>query len=133
MGLRLSVSLYTFFPLVSELASELASGIFMKQSQVTIVGANAANQQPDKTVVLINLAPLGEKFDNSTAFLTSHRFWHKKVVLKASYFGDYDVLYLNYPGRNNWLNSVIKSCVCSLCFFRICFLLNEGCCSNISY
>ncbi|XP_058756140.1 receptor-like serine/threonine-protein kinase ALE2 [Vicia villosa] len=98
VGLRLSVSLYTFFPLVSELASELASGIFMKQSQITIVGANAANQQPDKTVVLINLVPLGEKFDNSTAFLTSHRFWHKKVVLKASYFGDYDVLYLNYPG-----------------------------------
>ncbi|CAK8564046.1 unnamed protein product [Lathyrus sativus] len=98
VGLRLSVSLYTFFPLVSELASELASGIFMKQSQVTIVGANAANQQPDKTVVLIDLVPLGEKFDNATAFLTSYRFWHKKVVIKASYFGDYDVLYLNYPG-----------------------------------
>ncbi|KAI5415163.1 receptor-like serine/threonine-protein kinase ALE2 isoform X2 [Lathyrus oleraceus] len=98
VGLRLSLSLYTFFPLVSELASELASGIFMKQSQVTIVGANAANQQPDKTVVLIDLVPLGEKFDNATAFLTSHRFWRKKVVIKASYFGNYDVLYLNYPG-----------------------------------
>ncbi|CAI8611060.1 unnamed protein product [Vicia faba] len=98
VGLRLRVSLYTFFPLVSELASELASGIFMKQNQVTIVGANAANQQPDKTVVLIDLVPLGEKFDNATAFLTSYRFWHKKIVINASYFGDYDVLYLSYPG-----------------------------------
>lgn len=105
----------------------------MKQSQVTIVGANAANQQPDKTVVLIDLVPLGEKFDNATAFLTSDRFWRKKVVIKASYFGNYDVLYLNYPGRNNWPNSVIKSFVFSLCTFRICFLLNEGCFSNISY
>jgi hypothetical protein len=98
VGLRLSISLYTFFPLVSELASELASGIFMKQSQVRIMGANAANQQPDKTVVLIDLVPLEEKFDNTTAFFTSDMFWHKKVVIKASYFGYYDVLYVNYPG-----------------------------------
>ncbi|WJX96526.1 hypothetical protein P8452_77722 [Trifolium repens] len=98
VGLRLSVSLYTLFPLVSELVSELSSGIFMKQSQVRITGASAANQQPDKTVVLIELVPLGEKFDNTTAFLTSERFWHKKVVIKASYFGYYDVLYVNYPG-----------------------------------
>ncbi|XP_024638845.1 receptor-like serine/threonine-protein kinase ALE2 isoform X3 [Medicago truncatula] len=98
VGLRLSISLYTFFPLVSELASELASGIFMKQSQVRIMGANAANQQPDKTVVIIDLVPLGEKFDNTTAFFTSDMFWHKKVVIKASYFGYYDVLYVNYPG-----------------------------------
>ena len=70
----------------------------MKKSQVRITGASAANQRPDKTVVLIELVPLGEKFDNTTAFLTSERFWHKKVVIKASYFGYYDVLYVNYPG-----------------------------------
>ncbi|KAJ1433404.1 Serine-threonine/tyrosine-protein kinase, catalytic domain [Sesbania bispinosa] len=81
-----------------ELASEISTGVFMKQSQVRIMGANAANQQPEKTVVLIDLLPLGEKFDNSTAFLTSDRFWHKKVVIKASYFGNYDVLYVSYPG-----------------------------------
>ncbi|MCH81785.1 receptor-like serine/threonine-protein kinase ALE2-like, partial [Trifolium medium] len=98
VGLRLSVSLYTFFPLVSELASELAGGILMKRSQVRITGANAANQQPDKTVVLIDLVPLEEKFDNTTSSLISERFWHKKVVIKASYFGYYDVLYVNYPG-----------------------------------
>ncbi|KAJ1439860.1 Serine-threonine/tyrosine-protein kinase, catalytic domain [Sesbania bispinosa] len=98
VGLRLSVSLYTFFPLVSELASEIATGVFMRQSQVRIMGANAASQQPDKTIALIDLVPLGEEFDKTTAFSTSERFWHKQVVIKASYFGDYDVLYVNYPG-----------------------------------
>lgn len=97
VGLRLSVALYTFFPLVSELAGEIAAGVFMKQSQVRIIGANAA-EQPDKTVVRTDLVPLGEKFDNTTAFLTYQRFWHKQVVIKSSYFGDYEVLYVRYPG-----------------------------------
>jgi len=96
--LRLSVSLYTFFPLVSEFATEIAIGVFMNQSQVRIMGADAANLQPDKTIVFIDLVPLGEKFDNTTAFSTSERFWHKKVAIKTSYFGDYDVLYVSYPG-----------------------------------
>ncbi|XP_012076933.2 receptor-like serine/threonine-protein kinase ALE2 isoform X1 [Jatropha curcas] len=98
VGLRLSVALYTFFPLVSELAQEIAAGVFMKQSQVRIMGANAASQQPEKTIVLIDLVPLGERFDNTTAFLTYQRFWHKQVVIKASDFGDYEVLYVRYPG-----------------------------------
>ncbi|KAI4344515.1 hypothetical protein L6164_011732 [Bauhinia variegata] len=98
VGLRLSISLYTFFPLVSELASEIAAGVFMKQSQVRIMGATAASLQPEKTAVLIDLVPIGEKFDNTTAFLTSERFWHKQVAIKASFFGDYDVLYVIYPG-----------------------------------
>lgn len=100
VGLRLSVPLYTFFPLVSELASELASGVFMKQSQVRIMGANAATEQPDKTDALIDFVPLGELFDNTTAFITSERFWHKQVVIKASYFRDYEVLYISYPGMS---------------------------------
>ncbi|KAK4368702.1 hypothetical protein RND71_012494 [Anisodus tanguticus] len=98
IGLRLSVALYTFFPLVSELATEVAVGVFMDPSQVRIMGANSASQYPEKTIVLIDLVPLGEKFDNATAFLTSQRFWHKQVVIKASRFGDYDVLYVQYPG-----------------------------------
>ncbi|XP_042482446.1 receptor-like serine/threonine-protein kinase ALE2 isoform X2 [Macadamia integrifolia] len=98
VGLRLSVALYTFFPLVSELAQELASGVFMKQSQVRIMGANAADQQPEKTIVLIDLVPLGEKFDNTTAYLTFEKFWHKQVAIKTSFFGDYEVLYVRYPG-----------------------------------
>lgn len=98
VGLRLSVALYTFFPLVSELAEEIAVGVFMKQSQVRIMGANAASEQPEKTIVLVDLVPLGEKFDNTTAFLTYQRFWHKQVAIKASLFGDYEVLYVRYLG-----------------------------------
>ncbi|XVF35023.1 hypothetical protein REPUB_Repub18cG0109400 [Reevesia pubescens] len=98
VGLSLSVALYTFFPLVSKLAEEIAAGVFMKQSQVRIIGANAASEQPEKTVVLIDLVPLGEKFDNTTAFLTFQRFWHKQVAIKDSLFGDYEVLYVRYLG-----------------------------------
>ncbi|XP_057967432.1 receptor-like serine/threonine-protein kinase ALE2 isoform X2 [Malania oleifera] len=98
VALRLSVPLYTFFPLVSELAQEIAAGVFMKQSQVRIIGANAASQQAEKTIVLIDLVPLGEKFDNTTAFLTYQRFWHKQVAIKDSFFGNYEVLYVHYPG-----------------------------------
>ncbi|KAK3025763.1 hypothetical protein RJ639_041919, partial [Escallonia herrerae] len=98
VGLRLSVALYTFFPLVSELATEIANGVFMKQSQVRIMGANAASQDPEKTIVLIDLVPLGEKYDNTTAYLTYQRFWRKQVAIKASFFGDYEVLYVRYPG-----------------------------------
>ncbi|XWS70012.1 hypothetical protein CRYUN_Cryun03dG0012600 [Craigia yunnanensis] len=98
VGLRLSVALYTFFPLVSELAEEIAAGVFMKQSQVRIVGANAASEQPEKTIVLIDLVPLGEKIDNTTAFLIYQRFWHKQVAIKTSLFGDYEVLYVCYLG-----------------------------------
>lgn len=98
MGLRLSVSLYTFFPLVSELAQEIATGVYVKQSQVRIIGANAANQQTDKTVVLIDLVPLGEKFDNTTAFWIYQRFWNKQVAIRKLHFGDYEVLYVRYPG-----------------------------------
>ncbi|GMI94885.1 hypothetical protein HRI_003157700 [Hibiscus trionum] len=98
VGLHLSVALYTFFPLVSELTGEIASGVFMKPSQVRIMGANAASEQPEKTVVLIDLVPLGEQFDNTTAFITYHRFWHKQVAIRTSLFGDYEVLYVRYLG-----------------------------------
>ncbi|CAA0834970.1 Protein kinase superfamily protein [Striga hermonthica] len=97
-GLRLNMALYSFFPLVSELASEIASGVFMKQSQVRIMGANEAKDNPDKTIVLIDLLPLGRKFDNTTAYITFQRFWQKKVIGKTELFGDYDVLYVQYPG-----------------------------------
>nr|XP_017218403.1 PREDICTED: receptor-like serine/threonine-protein kinase ALE2 isoform X4 [Daucus carota subsp. sativus] len=98
VGLRLSVSLYTFFPLVSEFATEVASGAFMKQSQVRIMGANAATEDPEKTIVLMDLVPFGEDFDNNTAYLTYQRFWHKQVPISTFYFGDYEVLYVRYTG-----------------------------------
>lgn len=121
VGLRLGVSLYTFFPLVSELASEIATGVFMKQSQVRIMGAKSSNQQAEKTDVLIDLVPLGEKFDNATAFLTSERFWHKKVVIKASDFGDYEVLYVSYPGM---YKSLISCLIPTSLFFFMRILWN---------
>ncbi|KAK4774141.1 hypothetical protein SAY87_029160 [Trapa incisa] len=98
VGLRLTVDLYTFFPMVSEFAAEVAFGVFMKQSQVRIIGANAAAQQLGKTVVLIDLVPMDEKFDHATALLTGQRFWSKQVAINSSYFGDYQVLYIHYPG-----------------------------------
>ncbi|KZV52896.1 hypothetical protein F511_35067 [Dorcoceras hygrometricum] len=98
VGLSLTVALYTFFPLVSELAKEIAAGVFMKPSQVRIMGANANAVNPQKTIVLIDLIPLGAKFDDTTAYLTFQRFWHKQVAISMSLFGDYDVLYVRYPG-----------------------------------
>uniref|UniRef100_A0A0E0JN35 Protein kinase domain-containing protein n=1 Tax=Oryza punctata TaxID=4537 RepID=A0A0E0JN35_ORYPU len=114
--LRLGIALYTFFALVSELAQDIASGVLMKQSQVRVMGANAATEDPEKTVVLIDLVPLGEKFDNATAFLVFERFWHKQVNINSMHFGNYDVLYVTYqglppspptaPGMNNGLSNV---------------------------
>ncbi|KAM7257044.1 hypothetical protein ACFE04_012785 [Oxalis oulophora] len=98
IGLRLNVPVYTFFPLVSELAEQIAAGVFMKKSQVRIMGANAASQLPEETVVITDLVPLGSKFDNTTAFLTYQRLWQKKVSIKATIFGNYEVLYVRYPG-----------------------------------
>ncbi|XP_010652441.1 receptor-like serine/threonine-protein kinase ALE2 isoform X2 [Vitis vinifera] len=96
--LLLDVALYAVFPVVAELAIEVAAGTYLEQSQVKIVGASADSQNQGKTVVDINLVPLGEKFDNTTAMLTCERFWQKKVPLNRTLFGNYDVLYINYPG-----------------------------------
>ncbi|RVX16857.1 Receptor-like serine/threonine-protein kinase ALE2 [Vitis vinifera] len=96
--LRLSVALYTFFPLVSELADEIAAGVSLNHSQVRIMGANAANQQLDKTIILIDLVPLGEKFNHTTAFSIYEKFWLKKVFIKTSLYGGYEALYVRYPG-----------------------------------
>uniref|UniRef100_A0A5B6YLM2 Putative receptor-like serine/threonine-protein kinase ALE2 n=1 Tax=Davidia involucrata TaxID=16924 RepID=A0A5B6YLM2_DAVIN len=96
--LRLSVALYTFFPLVSDLANEIAAGVSLNRSQVCIMGANAASQQLEKTVVLINLVPLSGNFNDSSAFLIYKKFWRKQVFIKTSLFGTYEVVYVHYPG-----------------------------------
>ncbi|XP_042407323.1 receptor-like serine/threonine-protein kinase ALE2 [Zingiber officinale] len=98
VGLRLNVTLYTFFPLVPEFAEEVAFGIYMNQSQVRIMGANVATEQSESTVVLIDLIPVKEMFDNSTALFTFEKFWHKDIAINTSLFGDYTVLYVLYPG-----------------------------------
>ncbi|CAK9133436.1 unnamed protein product [Ilex paraguariensis] len=96
--LLLDVSLYAIFPVVNELEIEVAAGIYLKQSQVIIIGASADSQNQERTVVDINLVPLGEKFDNTTAMLTYERFWQNKVPLNKTLFGNYEVVYITYPG-----------------------------------
>lgn len=98
VGIRLSVDLYSFFPLVSDFAEEVASGVNMAQRQVRVMGANVAGDQPDKTMVLVDLVPVQVKFDNATAFSAFESLWSKKVSLKPSVFGNYEILYVVYPG-----------------------------------
>ncbi|KAG2586390.1 hypothetical protein PVAP13_5NG053700 [Panicum virgatum] len=98
VGIRLSVDLYSFFPLVSDFAEEVSSGVNMAQRQVRVMGANVASDQPDKTMVLVDLVPMQAKFDNATAFSAFESLWSKKVSLKSSVFGDYEILYVVYPG-----------------------------------
>lgn len=98
VGLRLSVSVYTFFPLLSKLAKEISTSLGLNRSQVRIMGANAANQQLEKTGVLINLVPLDERFNASTAFSIYRKFWKREVFIQASQFGRYEVVYVHYPG-----------------------------------
>lgn len=99
--LRFGIALYTFFTLVPELAQDIASGVFMNQSQVRVMGANAAPDDPEKTVVFIDLVPLGPKFDNATAFLVFERFCNKQVIINPVHFGKYDVLYVLYQGESS--------------------------------
>ncbi|XAR58687.1 Non-specific serine/threonine protein kinase [Bertholletia excelsa] len=96
--LLLDVSLYAVFPMVRELEIEVATAIYLKQSQVIIVGAVADSQNQGRTVVDINLVPLEEKFDNTTAILIYERFWQRKVPLNKTLFGNYEVTNINYPG-----------------------------------
>lgn len=94
----LDVAVYTFFPLVSELAEEIADSISLNQSQVRIMGADAASQQLEKTTVLINLVPRGSKFNHNTAFFIYQKFWRRKIFINPSLFGRYQVLNVKYPG-----------------------------------
>lgn len=96
--LLLDVDLYALFPMVDELEIEVAAGIYLKQSQVRIMGASADSQNQGRTIVDINLVPLGEMFDNTTALLTYERFWEKEVPLNRTLFGNYEVIYIKYPG-----------------------------------
>ncbi|XP_058094950.1 receptor-like serine/threonine-protein kinase ALE2 isoform X2 [Magnolia sinica] len=96
--LHLGVAPYAVFPQVPELEIEIAAGTYLKQSQVRIMGAGADSQDQGKTIVNIDLVPLGEKFDNTTALLTYERFWQKKVPINMTMFGDYEVIYVHYPG-----------------------------------
>uniref|UniRef100_A0ACD5V6Y3 Uncharacterized protein n=1 Tax=Avena sativa TaxID=4498 RepID=A0ACD5V6Y3_AVESA len=96
--LDLGVAPYQLFPRIDELEIEIAAGTFLKQSQVRIMGAGSSIEDTEKTTVTIDLVPLGQKFDRTSALLISNRFLQKKVLIKSSIFGDYDVMYVHYPG-----------------------------------
>lgn len=98
VGMCLNVTLYTFFPLVSELAKEVAAGVSLNMSQVRIMGANAADQQLEKTIVHINLVPTDGKFDAATALTIYQKFWKRAVFIKTTDFGAYEMVYVRYPG-----------------------------------
>lgn len=101
--LLLDIAPFAVFPVMGELEIEVATGTYLEQSQVKIMGASADSQNQGRTVVDINLVPLGEKFDNTTAMLTYERFHHKKVPLNMTLFGNYEVVYISYPG--SYLNT----------------------------
>ncbi|KAM7471826.1 hypothetical protein LguiA_010009 [Lonicera macranthoides] len=96
--LSIRVALYTFFPLVSELAKEIAAGVSLNQSQVRIMGANADVQQLEETTVLVHLVPLQENFDPTHVFSIYKKFWERQVFIRSSLFGAYQVVYVHYPG-----------------------------------
>lgn len=85
--------------MVSELAEEIAETVPLNRSQVRIMGADAADQELEKTTVLINLVPLAEPFDSAAAFSIYKKFWNKELDINTSTFGVYEVLYVHYPGR----------------------------------
>ncbi|KAJ0792513.1 putative non-specific serine/threonine protein kinase [Helianthus annuus] len=97
--LVLEVSVLAVFPVVNELEIEIATGTYLTQSQVVITGASADDENKERTAIDVNLVPLGEKFDNFTAKLTSERFWHKKLSLNRTLFGNYEVVSIIYPGK----------------------------------
>jgi len=100
--LLLSKPVYALFPEVTELEIEIASGTYLKQNQVQIVGATDSGNQ-DGTFVDINLVPLGERFDNTTAMLTYERLLRKEVPLNRTLFGNYDLIGFSYPGASSLL------------------------------
>ena len=106
--LDLGVAPFLVFTVVPELEVEVAAGTYVKQSQVRIMSAVASGLE--KTRVDIFVVPLGDKFDNMTAFLIYERFWQKKVPINSTVFGDYDVIYIQYPGNDEYL--------CTPCLYR---------------
>jgi hypothetical protein len=99
--LQLAISLEKLFPLVAELAKELADSLFLQPSQVRIVGANAVAQFQDKTDVTAQFVPLATAFDNTTAVLLASQIWDSRVKLNETLFGHYLVISVRYPGNSS--------------------------------
>src|ERR1044072_3821142 len=123
--LRISIAIYKFFPLVSELADEISASVLLNRDQVRIVGADAASHQREKTTVLINLVPQGVKFDDTAAFIMYKKFWHREILTDASRFGAYEVLYVHYPGYTCMdFQFLITSFVCVINDILVSFILS---------
>ena len=75
------MSLLFIFPFINELEIEVVEGPYLKQSQVVITGASVDDHNEDKTRVDINLVPLGEKFNNTTAALYKLTIKSSDIVL----------------------------------------------------
>ncbi|KAK6124738.1 hypothetical protein DH2020_041521 [Rehmannia glutinosa] len=85
-------------PLPAIPSNHLNANIPLNRSQVRIMGADAADQQLEKSTVLINLVPLDETFKAATAFSIYNKFWKRELNIKTSIFGVYEVIYVRYPG-----------------------------------
>ncbi|XP_020113324.1 receptor-like serine/threonine-protein kinase ALE2 isoform X4 [Ananas comosus] len=107
----LGIAPYLLFMRIAELEVEVADGTFLKQSQVKIMAAVPSIQDQQKTRITIYLVPLGQKFDNTTALLIYERVCHQKMPLNMSIFGDYEVLYVHYPGLPSSPTSVPRETV----------------------
>ncbi|MFS7938852.1 putative non-specific serine/threonine protein kinase [Helianthus anomalus] len=62
------------------------------------MGANAAGDQLDQTIVLINLVPLKQNFNFSTSYSIYQKFWRKQVSISKARFGSYQVVHVQFPG-----------------------------------
>ena len=97
---QLAISLEQLFPLVAELAKELADNLFLQPSQVRIMGANAVAEFQDKTDVTAQFVPMSTAFDNTTAVLLASQIWDRRVKLNETLFGHYLVISVRYPGNS---------------------------------
>eukprot|EP00250_Pteridium_aquilinum_P018659 c24154_g1_i1 orf=937-3012(+) len=96
--LELDVGLDALFQAISMLTKEIANGTLLLLSQARIVGVNADSKDQSKSVVQIELVPLGKVFDNLTVIMISQRFQNHQVLSRESYFGNYTLVYIRYPG-----------------------------------
>lgn len=98
--LKLKIGFEKLLTLVNALAKELSDSLLLHQSQVHIVGANAVEQFQDNTDVTVQIVPLADAFDNTTASFLASQIWEHGVKLNESLFGLYKVISVHYPGNS---------------------------------
>lgn len=96
--LALNVTLGVLLPEVLVLTGEIAYGLLLHESQVRMVEAIADSQDQSKSIAKIDLVPLGKSFDNLTAIMIFQRLSNHQVLDSDSYFSNYTLMYIHYPG-----------------------------------